>query len=178
MRPRYLPMSLTSSSNLTATVGRNAQLCHTPFALSVLSGPVSTRSSMVQSSALLTATSSSLPKSVLLTISLSATMASAGRSRKGACSPLPGVASGMLKCFSRAMMRPKPSGRQVISPSSSFAATFAIHMAPLVPARRVTSFRRRPPKSSAATLRSSDGENEEPVSSLLPSSGRQRSTSR
>src|SRR6266571_5143387 len=136
MRSRYLPTSLTSTLTLTLTEGCSAQFCQAPFALIVLSGPVSTRFSMVQSSALLTATSSILPRSVLLTISLSATMSSAGRSRKGAPSPLPGVASGMLKCFSRATMRPKPSGRQVISPSSSFAATFAIHRAPLAEIER------------------------------------------
>jgi len=58
-------------------------------------------------------------------------------------------------------MRPRPSERETISPSSSFAEIFAVHSPTFVLARRATSFSRRPPKSSAAIFRSRAGENDE-----------------
>src|SRR6266853_972355 len=177
MRSRYLPTSpISSLMSFKLTFGCRAQPCHTPsLTVSVLSGPVSTSFSMFQSSAWLTAMSSSLPRLFSFRIRLSATMSSAGRSRKGASSFFPGVASGRLKRFNRATMRPRPSERETISPSSSFAEIFAVHAFALVLARRATSFRRRPPKSSAAIFRSRAGENAE--SPLPPSNTRHRSAS-
>src|SRR6267378_2267485 len=102
MRSRYLPISLTSRLiSFKLTVGRRAQLCHTPcLTVSVLSGPASTSFSMFQSSAWLTAMSSNRPRFLSFTIRLSAMMSSAGSSRADAPAALgmPGDLAGKLSC--------------------------------------------------------------------------------